>query len=115
MVLECIKNIYKKDECNYFILESQNILLYSLDDTSIKIHLRTQDLQVFIHSWEIFISSILRLLVVMFVFRYCYKYEIYYSKSKFVEILEFIAFNMKFVPCKELVSIGLTIQNYKYA
>ena len=47
MVLESIKNIYKKDECNYFILESQNLLLYSLDDTSIKIHIRSNELQVY--------------------------------------------------------------------
>lgn len=46
MVLDTIRNIYKKDECNYFILESQNLLLYSLDDSSIKIHNRTNDIQV---------------------------------------------------------------------
>lgn len=51
MVLESIKNIYKKDECNYFILESQNLLLYSLDDTSIKIHIRSNELQVYILDW----------------------------------------------------------------
>jgi hypothetical protein len=36
------------------------------------------------------------------------------SKIKFLEIFEFIVFNLKFVPCKELVCIGLSIQNYKY-
>lgn len=46
LVLDTIRNIYKKDECNYFILESQNLLLYSLDDSSIKIHLRTNEIQV---------------------------------------------------------------------
>jgi WD repeat and FYVE domain-containing protein 3 len=76
-VLNSIRNIYQKDECNYFILESQNILLYSLDDSSLKIHNRTNEIQ-----------------------------------QKFIEILEFIVFNLKFVPCKELISIGLSIQNY---
>ena len=28
MVLETIKSIYQKDECNYFILESQNMIFY---------------------------------------------------------------------------------------
>ena len=46
LVLETIRNIYKKDECNYFILESQNLVLYSLDDSSIKIHNRTNEIQV---------------------------------------------------------------------
>ena len=77
MVLETIRNIYKKDECNYFILESQNMILYSLDESSIKIHTKTNEIQM-----------------------------------KFIEILEFIVFSLKFVPCKELVSIGLSIQNY---
>ncbi|CAF0832439.1 unnamed protein product, partial [Brachionus calyciflorus] len=78
-VLETIRNIYVKDECNYFILESQNLLFYSLDDSSMKVHLKNNDIQV-----------------------------------KFIEILEFIIFGLKFVPCKELVSIGLSIQNYNF-
>jgi hypothetical protein len=45
-VLDSIKNLYKKDEYNYFILESQNLVLYSLDDTSIKINLKTHEIQV---------------------------------------------------------------------
>lgn len=76
-MLSTIRNIYTNDECNYFILESQNQLLYSLDDSNIKIHLRGNDIQL-----------------------------------RFIEILEFIVFDLKFVPCKELVSIGLCIQNY---
>jgi len=76
-VLETIRNIYIKDECNYFILESQNMIFYSLDESSIKIHTKTNEIQL-----------------------------------KFIEILEFIVFGLKFVPCKELVSIGLSIQNY---
>lgn len=77
LVLSTIRNIYTNDECNYFILESQNQLLYSLDDSNIKIHLRSNEIQL-----------------------------------RFIEILEFIVFDLKFVPCKELVSIGLCIQNY---
>jgi len=46
LVLDTIRNIYLKDECNYFILESQNLLLYSLDDSSIKIHNKTNEIQV---------------------------------------------------------------------
>lgn len=46
LVLDTIRNIYLKDECNYFILESQNLVLYSLDDSSIKIHNRTNEIQV---------------------------------------------------------------------
>lgn len=46
-VLDSIKNLYKKDERNYFILESQNLVLYSLDDTSIKIHCKNHEIQVF--------------------------------------------------------------------
>ena len=46
LMLDTIRNIYLKDECNYFILESQNLLLYSLDDSSIKIHNRTNEIQV---------------------------------------------------------------------
>ncbi len=38
--------------------------------------------------------------------------KFYFKKVKFLEIFEFIAFNLKFVPCKELVCIGLSIQNY---
>ena len=77
-VLESIRSLYKKDDYNYFILESQNLVLYSLDGTSIKIQTKTNEVQV-----------------------------------KFIEILEFITFTMKLIPCKELVSIGLSIQNYK--
>ena len=77
LVLDTIKAIYLNDECNYFLLESQNMILYSLDDSNIKIHTRTNEIQL-----------------------------------KFIEILEFIVFNLKFVPCKELVSIGLSIQNF---
>lgn len=76
LVLDSIKNIYQKDEANYFILESQNVLLYNLDDFSIKIHLKSRDLQL-----------------------------------KFIDIIEYIIYSLKFVPCKELVSIGLAIQN----
>ncbi len=78
LVLSAIRTIYQNDDCNYFILESQNCLLYSLDDASnIKIHTRSNELQI-----------------------------------KFLEILEFLVFTMKFMPCKELVSIGFAIQNY---
>ena len=77
LILESIRTIYQNDDCNYFILESQNMVFYSLDDSGIKIHTRSNELQI-----------------------------------KFLEILEFLVFNMKFVPCKELVSIGFSIQNY---
>ena len=46
LVLNTIRNIYNKDHCNYFLLESQNVLLYSMDETSIKIHIRNNDIQV---------------------------------------------------------------------
>ena len=46
LVLDTIRNIYLKDPCNYFILESQNLLLYSLDDKSIKIHNKANEIQV---------------------------------------------------------------------
>lgn len=46
LVLDTIRNIYLKDECNYFILESQNMLLFSLDDSSIKIHNKSNEIQV---------------------------------------------------------------------
>jgi hypothetical protein len=48
-VLDSIRNLYKKDEYNYFILESQNLVLYSLDDTSIKINMKTHEIQVIFH------------------------------------------------------------------
>ena len=46
LALDTIRNIYLKDECNYFILESQNMLLFSLDDSSIKIHNKSNEIQV---------------------------------------------------------------------
>jgi hypothetical protein len=45
-VLDAIKNLYQKDEYNYFILESQNLVLYSLDDSSMKIHIKAHEIQV---------------------------------------------------------------------
>lgn len=46
-VLETIRNIYAKDECNYFILESQNLPFYGLDETSMKVHIKSNEIQVF--------------------------------------------------------------------
>lgn len=77
LVLDSIRTIYQNDACNYFILDSHNLLLYSLDDNNLKIQTRSNEIQI-----------------------------------RFLEILEFLVVNMKFVPCKELVSIGLALQNY---
>ncbi len=77
MVLDAVRGVYTKDECNYFILESQNLLLFSFEETSIKILNRTNDIQL-----------------------------------KFIELLEFIVYEMRFVPCKELISMGMSLQNY---
>ncbi len=46
LILDSIKTIYLNDQCNYFILESQNLLLYSLDDSNIKIHTKSNEIQV---------------------------------------------------------------------
>jgi hypothetical protein len=44
IILNKIRNIYIKDECNYYILESNSVILYSQDDCSIKIHKKPHEI-----------------------------------------------------------------------
>ncbi len=46
LILHKILNIFEKDDYNYCLLESHNILLYSLDSLSVKIHTKPMDIQV---------------------------------------------------------------------
>ena len=48
LVLDTMQSIYDKEPCNYFILELHNMLLYSLDESSMRVHLKSTDVQVFL-------------------------------------------------------------------
>ena len=45
-VLDKIRHIYERDQCNYFILESKNIILFGLDETNAKLEGRDPEIQV---------------------------------------------------------------------
>ncbi|ESO89055.1 hypothetical protein LOTGIDRAFT_154132 [Lottia gigantea] len=97
-ILDVISSIYHQDNANYFILEPQHTLPTFIE----KIHTKPPDIQAFVHALG------RRCL------RNAWDAEFETTKgeeSKLFELIEFIVFNLNFVPCKELISLSILIKS----
>lgn len=93
IILDAISTIFHSDPANYFILEPQN----TLNQFAEKIHLKSSEVQV------IPLFSIKPLLNIHFRL---------VTQEKFFKLLEFVVFQLNYVPCKELISLSLLLRNH---
>lgn len=93
IVLDAISTLFHSDPANYFILEPQN----TLNQFAEKIHLKSPDVQVVLTPIRSFRSSNFARLI---------------SQDKFFKLLEFVVFQLNYVPCKELISLSLLLRNH---
>ena len=93
VILDAISTIFHSDPINYFILEPQN----TLNQFSERIHLKSTEVQVQLVCMHIF----------FIVFSLGQLFQ-----EKFFRLLEFVVFQLNYVPCKELISLSLLLKNH---
>lgn len=97
IILDAISTIFHSDPANYFILEPQN----TLNQFSEKIHLKSPEVQVGIYQ-----------LIKSVTINDQHQFLKFNQQEKFFRLLEFVVFQLNYVPCKELISLSLLLRNH---